>query len=348
MISVIITNYNYEKYIGEAIQSVKNQTYTNWELIIVDDGSMDNSKKVIEENIKSIRNKVKVIYKKNGGQASGFNIGVENATGDIIAFLDADDYWYSNKLEIIAKYHEHHDGVQHNLLINDTNKYSFLEDNVSKQKEMMDKYGFIGNIPTSAMSFKKYVIDKFFPIPEEDYKICADTYVRAMSLLYTDMISIDTPLGCYRVHGENNWYKEKSIGIEYMEKVFLKINEIRKDSGFLPILRESIAEAYANIFIDSFNLDKAKQYIIFGNGALGKALYKLLLSRDFQINGFSNSFFAGENEKFLDTTLFNIQYLKSNPSRYDEIIIASDQMVEIYTFLKDLGFEDSIILTPRL
>jgi glycosyltransferase involved in cell wall biosynthesis len=97
-------NYNGEMFIRDSIISIISQTYTNWELIIIDDCSIDNSVKTIEsfddERIKLLKNK------QNLGAAESRNKGVEYASGEIIAFLDSDDIWYANKLEEQIKCYE--------------------------------------------------------------------------------------------------------------------------------------------------------------------------------------------------------------------------------------------------
>jgi len=97
LVSVIIPTYNSEKYIISAINSVLAQTYQNFEIIIVDDGSNDNTGSIIE-NIKDHR--IKYLYQENSGPASARNNGLKNANGEFIAFLDADDLWKSEKLQI--------------------------------------------------------------------------------------------------------------------------------------------------------------------------------------------------------------------------------------------------------
>ena len=92
MVSVIIDNYNYDKYITEAIESVLFQTYKDWELIIIDDGSADSSMDIIRRYDSLYPDKIQFVAKENGGQASCFNRGFEKSTGDIIAFLDSDDF----------------------------------------------------------------------------------------------------------------------------------------------------------------------------------------------------------------------------------------------------------------
>ena len=102
-VSVIIPCYNGEKFIAEAIGSVLNQTYQNWELIIVDDGSTDNSKNIIQKYTTS-NNKITLIeHKYNKGIAKTKNTGTVNAKGKYIAFLDQDDVWLKSKLELQLK-----------------------------------------------------------------------------------------------------------------------------------------------------------------------------------------------------------------------------------------------------
>ena len=86
LISVIITNYNYGRFLGQTIDSVLSQTHPEVECIVVDDGSTDNSREVMEA-----RPKVVAIFKQNGGQAKALKTGVEAAKGGAIISLDADD-----------------------------------------------------------------------------------------------------------------------------------------------------------------------------------------------------------------------------------------------------------------
>lgn len=98
LVSIIIPCYNAEKYIAETIQSVINQTYKNWELIIVNDGSTDHSLNIIKE-FAANDNRISLIDKPNSGVSDSRNKGLEKAKGEYIAFLDADDVWNSQYLE---------------------------------------------------------------------------------------------------------------------------------------------------------------------------------------------------------------------------------------------------------
>lgn len=100
--TVIIPVYNVEKYIEECLKSVVMQTYKDYEVLIIDDGSTDNSGKICEEYAEKYKN-FRIIHKENGGISSTRNKGVENSKGEYILFLDSDDYWNDEKmLEKIA------------------------------------------------------------------------------------------------------------------------------------------------------------------------------------------------------------------------------------------------------
>ncbi len=99
LVSIITPSYKSEKFISKTIESVLNQTYKNWEMIIIDDCSPDNSNKIIEKYIKE-DNRIKLIkLSKNSGPAVARNVGIKEAKGRFIAFLDSDDIWLPEKLE---------------------------------------------------------------------------------------------------------------------------------------------------------------------------------------------------------------------------------------------------------
>ena len=100
MVSIIVPVYNAAKYIKNTIKMVEDQTYKDWELILVDDASKDGSADIIEEVIKSRKKRIRLIRKEvNEGAAMARNTGIDASSGRYIAFLDADDVWKSDKLE---------------------------------------------------------------------------------------------------------------------------------------------------------------------------------------------------------------------------------------------------------
>lgn len=92
LISIIVPAYNVGQFLGECIQSIKNQTYDNWEAIIVNDGSTDNTAQVIQELINNDK-RFQLITQQNGGVSKARNAGIEAATGTHLAFMDGDDLW---------------------------------------------------------------------------------------------------------------------------------------------------------------------------------------------------------------------------------------------------------------
>lgn len=95
LVSVIVPNYNYSAYVSEAIESALDQSYANIEVIVVDDGSTDDSIRVLE----GFGSKIKLIKQANAGVARARNYGVANSSGEYIAFLDADDLWMPDKID---------------------------------------------------------------------------------------------------------------------------------------------------------------------------------------------------------------------------------------------------------
>src|SRR6185437_3911712 len=102
LVSVIIPCYNAEKYIGQAIESILNQTYKNFEIIIINDGSTDQSADIINNYI-LLDNSIQLYNQPNKGVSASRNKGIDLAKGQIIAFLDSDDAWESENLEVKVK-----------------------------------------------------------------------------------------------------------------------------------------------------------------------------------------------------------------------------------------------------
>lgn len=171
LVSIITPVYNAEEYLEETILSVINQTYKNWELLLIDDCSTDGSYKIIEkylvdERIKYFKNE------KNSGPAITRNIGLNEAEGEYIAFLDSDDIWNHNKLELQINYMEKvRIGICHG-------DYIFIDKNGKKIKEIVTEnnisYKILlkeNQIKTSFLVIKKELINevKFPSIKHEDF-----------------------------------------------------------------------------------------------------------------------------------------------------------------------------------
>ena len=205
LISIIINNFNYAQFLGVAIDSALNQTYPNTEILIIDDGSTDNSRQIIE----SYADKVKSVFKSNGGQASAFNAGVKSANGKIVIFLDSDDVLASHCLEHVSEffmrdselvcvrwYLEHID--QNGTILGSTNPPQGAPIPVGYMKNEILKNGWRFNTPpTSGNAFLKSCLDQFFPIPEEMTR-CADVFLFANTAVRGKIEMNHAVMGCYR------------------------------------------------------------------------------------------------------------------------------------------------------
>ena len=110
LVTVVIPVYNGAGYIEQAVKSVITQSYINWELILVDDGSGDNSLEILDA-FSQADNRIVVISQKNTGQASARNRGVQAATGKYLAFLDQDDYYAKKHLEFLVNFLENNEDI---------------------------------------------------------------------------------------------------------------------------------------------------------------------------------------------------------------------------------------------
>lgn len=141
MISIVIPLYNKELYIKDTINNVLNQSYKQFEVIVVDDGSQDDGAKIVESFNDS---RIRVISKSNGGVSSARNLGVKEAKYDYIAFLDADDEWLPNHLEEINKLISAYRDKADVFVTNFARKYSNRKIIPNRKKEEL-KSGIIEN-----------------------------------------------------------------------------------------------------------------------------------------------------------------------------------------------------------
>jgi glycosyltransferase involved in cell wall biosynthesis len=213
LVSLIITSYNYERYLRQSIDSALNQTYSNTEVIVVDDGSTDNSREILE----SYKDKIIPIYKRNGGPASAFNAGFAVSQGEIVCLLDADDVWLPQKVEKVVKAFDTYSKAvvtYHKIQnIDQVGKpfskpwppYKVIRGNISSQ--VAQTGGWWPFPPTSALSFRREFLCKVMPMPEkeEEYKVWVDCYLADLAPFLGEVVGINQVLSNFRLHDSNNW-----------------------------------------------------------------------------------------------------------------------------------------------
>lgn len=210
LVSIVINNYNYAEYLRAAIDSALNQTYSNCEVIVVDDGSTDDSRLILEE----YGARIIKFEKKNGGQASAFNLGIEKARGEYILLLDSDDVLKPNAIKVCVESINLRDTVRLTFgldIIDEKGKQTgHLKSapRVSFQGTLLDyimqNNRFLGT-PTSGNFFRARELKQCLDIPEMRYKISADLYLFFRIAELGDMQCLTESLGHYRIHGNNNY-----------------------------------------------------------------------------------------------------------------------------------------------
>ena len=184
-------------------------------MIVVDDGSTDSTPAIIRK----FTPRVRYLRKANGGQASAFNVGIPETHGEIVAFLDGDDWWVKGKLRTVldqlAKhpevgavghgFYQVHSGSESHLLLAPERDYEVNLRSVTAARLFSQLRGFLG---TSRITVRKAVLDRILPIPEE-MVVEADEYIFTLAPAIAPVMVLNRPLFYYRLH-ENNQFMIQS------------------------------------------------------------------------------------------------------------------------------------------
>lgn len=237
-ISVIINNYNYGAFIAEAIASAVQQEYPRKEVIVVDDGSTDGSAAII----RSIGEQITAIYKSNGGQASAMNAGFAASSGDIVIFLDADDYLLPGALRAVANAWEPglakanwrmitvgRDGAPTGTLC--PGRELPLAD--GDWRTPVIERDESASPPTSGNAFSRLSLDRLLPIPEKQFRVRADGYLLRGVVFQGPVKALSGEWSCYRVHGANRCAGTNAVEAE-------GLRQLRERVGFSETYRSLV------------------------------------------------------------------------------------------------------------
>ena len=223
LISVIIPVYNGDRYLSEAIESVLAQKYRPLEIFVIDDGSTDNTAQVA----KDFQSHIRYIYQPNRGAPSARNVGLKMASGNAIAFLDADDIWSENKLELQTEY------LAKNPLIEIVLGYhkKIYSTKFKNGQPEFENY----SVPEMSLQlgtalFRKSVFDKVGLLNQEfRYSDDLDWFMRARELGVLMMVYPETAL-FYRRH-DRNITNQVELNNQYMLKMLKKSLERRRQQN---------------------------------------------------------------------------------------------------------------------
>lgn len=211
-ISAIINNYNYGQFLGTAINSALAQRGVTAEVIVVDDGSTDDSEAVM----RSYGDRIRPVFQENGGQAQAINTGVSLAKAPLLAFLDADDWWQPGKLAAVVQAFEKSPKaglVYHRLQpVYSDGRFAFsaiprslCEGDLAPR---LSRSGGLWPFPmTSSLGVRRTVWDLAGDIPET-LRISADAWIAGVLPFIAPVVALPEALGRYRIHN-NTWYRSK-------------------------------------------------------------------------------------------------------------------------------------------
>jgi hypothetical protein len=210
LVSIVINNFNYARYLSQSIDSALSQTHPFTEVVVVDDASADDSRSVIRRYGDRI---IPVLLEQNGGQGAAINAGFRASRGEIVIFLDSDDYLYSQAAErVVSAWTPGISKVQYRLHLVDGRGCKIdlfpapeIRFDSGDVVPLLLATGRYETTVTSGNAFSRGALEKMLPIPQDAFRIAADGYLVTLVPLFGPVASLEEPLGAYRQHGENAW-----------------------------------------------------------------------------------------------------------------------------------------------
>jgi len=211
--SIIISSYNYGRYLRETIDSCLDQTYPEVEVIVVDDGSTDNSR----ELILSYGDRILAVFKENGGHASALNLGFQKSKGDVVIFLDSDDALMPTAVEKCVELFKDQQvsTVRWQMWTMDPSSRVMAKrvppDKIAQGdlREELLREGPHHFPPTSGNAWARWFLERVMPIPERLFRLGGgDLYLATLAGLYGVVRATKEPQGLYRIHTDKYTLKE--------------------------------------------------------------------------------------------------------------------------------------------
>lgn len=352
-VSIVLPTYNGEKYIRESINSVINQTFTDWELIIVDDCSNDNTSIIVEEYVK-LDNRIKVIHNKvNQKLPNSLNIGFRVAKGQYLTWTSDDNYYFPNALEVMYQYLCERPKI--NMVCTDMEEIDFEGKSQGILKMYNEEEMFLSNCIGACFLYRDIVLKEVGEYDSEQFLVEDYDYWIRILKTYGKIGYIESVLYAYRIH-------EKSLTITYKRKVLERalslrvknidwiLDNIKKKENiyrlyyeFLGLnidissIKEKIFDNMPILRILKQELDLNKQFIIFGAGDYGEKAVLFLKDRV--------SYFVDNNLEKVGTykcgkKIISTSELMEVYTKYNIIIAVSwEKVLDILYYLYENGIE---------
>jgi glycosyltransferase involved in cell wall biosynthesis len=202
-VSIVVLNYNYARFVAQAIESALAQDHPDTEIVVVDNGSTDGSPEVIAAYANSVRI---VRQPVNIGQGQGYNLGFEAATGEWIVWLDADDVLDADAISsCLALVQDDTAKVQFPLRLIDSQARPLvgMVPYLRHQGDVVPlirRFGHYGGPPGSGNLYRRAAVAPYFPVTPSDWPICTDTVPFVTAPFHGKVLDTGRPLGSYRLH----------------------------------------------------------------------------------------------------------------------------------------------------
>lgn len=303
LVSVVMPAYNAEAFIAQSIESVISQTFTNWELLVVDDGSVDNTKTIVQHYC-SVDARIYYYYQPNGKAGKARNTALKQARGEYIAFLDADDVWLEKKLAIqlseikeknvdlvFSDAHLFSDQLHPNALLMHSGKglyageaglHSFLQKN---------------QIPTLTVLVKKKCIDDAMGFTESPKITQAEDYHLWLKLLMNNCTFFGSPmvLAAYRQHATATT-KADNLASFYVIEALEDLKQYYKQ--YSDLINQYQKQWFERCYYTSLNKQEYKIFVKKNCSYLNKQRYFFMIS-------FINNLFGARLTRKVITRLIN-------------------------------------------
>ena len=271
-VSVLIDTYNHERFIEEAVSSVLSQDFpsSEREILVVDDGSTDRTPEILGK----FAGEVRILRKTNGGQASGFNFGIPQCRGEVVAFLDGDDWWVPGKLAAVVEAFLANpsvglvghsitevlsDGTRRSELVRDSPRFRI--DSVAGARTFRLRKSFLG---TSRMAFRADLLRRIGPVPEA-LVIQADEFLFTLGALFSDALLLREPLTFYRHHGQNLFQINRDDQASLRRKY--NVMDALTKSLRQRFIEEHVPGEVAQVVVDALRIETDMLRLTLGEGS---------------------------------------------------------------------------------
>jgi glycosyltransferase involved in cell wall biosynthesis len=224
MVSVIITAYNSQTYIAEAVESVLHQTVPPGEVIVVDDGSTDGT----ADALRRFEGRIRYVHQANRGHGSALNTGISQAQGSLLGFLDSDDLWTPTKLEAQLAAFEADPSLD--LVFGQTRQFRSPELPPAVARTLVCDDRLQPSPLISGLLARRSVFDRVGPMKVGDISAFFDWYLRMREAGFRQSF-IDHHITWRRVHLANTSLRHKQIGQEYLLLLRESLNRRRASGG---------------------------------------------------------------------------------------------------------------------